>query len=88
MSSDVGTEAVWSRDGHTLFYREGTRMMAAPIGNDAAAPVGEPKVLFIGSYVQTPIPHYDVTSDNQRFVMIQPPEAGRTIQMMDGWQPR
>ncbi len=88
VSSDGGTEAVWSRRGDTLYYRAGTRMMAAPIKNDTAAPVGEPQVVFGGNYAQSPLPHYDVTADGQRFVMIQPPEAGRTIQMMDGWQPR
>ncbi len=91
VSADEGTEAteaVWSRDGGTLFYRANTRMMAAPIKDDTAAPVEEPQVVFSGNYAKSPLPHYDVTADGKRFVMIQPPEVGRTIQVMDGWQPR
>jgi hypothetical protein len=62
-------------------------MMAVPIADATTAPVGEPRALFTGQYAASALPHYDVTADG-RFVMIQAPEAGRTIHVMDGWLPR
>jgi Tol biopolymer transport system component len=45
ISTEGGTEAVWSRDGRELFYRNGSRMMAVAI-DTASLSVGETTTLF------------------------------------------
>ena len=72
VSSDGGTEPLWSTDGKRIFYREGdAKVMAAEIVDGA---VGTPKPLFQGRYVLNPAgtaANYDVTADG-RFLMIKP----------------
>jgi serine/threonine-protein kinase len=88
VSSGGGTEAVWSPAGNELFYRNEDRMMAVPIAPSSGQPFGVPRVLFTGRYQSTALPHYDVTQDGQRFVMIKPIAGeldARTIRLIDGW---
>jgi serine/threonine-protein kinase len=88
VSNDGGTEAVWSPAENELFYRNEDRMMAVPITPRSAQPLGVPRVLFTGRYQRTDLPHYDVTRDGQRFVMIKPIASeldARTIRLVNGW---
>jgi len=75
VSVDGGTEVVWSKDGREIFFRSGTRMMAAPtvMARDGLS-IGAPAVLFDGPFVagQPGLPNFDVSSDGQRFLMVQP----------------
>lgn len=78
ISSEGGTEPVWSRDGRELFYRSGTRMMSVPVKLGPALSAGKPQVLFenatlLGSGADT---QFDVTADGQRFLMIQASDQG------------
>ena len=74
MSSDGGTEPVWSRDSQELFYRNGAEMMAVSLRSGLAAAV--PKMLFEGRYQfsGTSVSAYDVSPDGRRFLMVQPAE--------------
>ena len=88
VSNDGGTEAVWSPAGNELFYRNEDRMMAVPIASRSAQPFGVSRVLFTGGYQKTDLPHYDVTRDGQRFMMIHPIASeldARTIRVINGW---
>jgi len=72
VSSNGGSEIVWARNGLELFYRDGSRMMAVPIRTTPSFSIGNPEVLFEGTYLLgSPGAHnYDVTPDGQRFLMI------------------
>jgi serine/threonine-protein kinase len=72
VSTDGGSEPVWSRTGRELFYRNGDKMMAAPIVTDPSFSVGKPEMLFEAPYasVAVRVPNYDVSPDGQRFLMI------------------
>lgn len=77
VSNEGGTEPVWSRDGKTIFYRNGRRMMSVSIGvsADSSIAVGEPRLVFEGDYVLDPsttraVPNYDVSLDGTRFLMV------------------
>jgi eukaryotic-like serine/threonine-protein kinase len=66
-------EAIWSRDGRELFYRDGNRMMAVKVSGTKTFLPGRPEVLFERDYFQTGGPgimNYDVTPDGQRFLML------------------
>ena len=68
ISTDGGTEPVWSRNGRELFYRHGDQTMAADVATQPTFSAGTARVLFEGRY----LPAYDVSHDGRQFVMIQP----------------
>ncbi len=74
LSANGGTEPQWSRDGRELFYREGARLMAVPVGVGAALTPGVPVMLFEGRYDQSPYggrsANYDVAPDGRHFLMV------------------
>ena len=73
ISSEGGTEAVWSRTGEELFYRNRDKMMAVTVTMEPAFTAEKPRVLFEGRYVLGPVPgmvNYDVSRDGQRFLMV------------------
>jgi eukaryotic-like serine/threonine-protein kinase len=74
VSNNGGTEPVWARDGRELFYREGDKMMAVGITvSGANLQAARPVPLFAGRFAKGSIDaaNYDVTSDGQRFLMVQ-----------------
>jgi serine/threonine-protein kinase len=73
ISSDGGTEAVWSRSGGELFYRNGDKMMAVAVTMKPTFDANKPHLLFAGRYEMGPVAgmvNYDVSRDGQRFVML------------------
>ncbi|HEX9724139.1 MAG TPA: hypothetical protein VGC53_07630, partial [Vicinamibacteria bacterium] len=79
ISTEGGTEPLWSRDGRELFYRSGEKMMAVAISLEPELTPGKATLLFEGRY-QTglvganPASNYDVARDG-RFVMIRAEEG-------------
>jgi serine/threonine-protein kinase len=77
VSTDGGTEPVWSQDGQELIYRNGSRLLAVRLQTDPFR-AEKPRVLFEGSFVQgdpaSPwdARSYDIFPDGQRFVMVHP----------------
>ena len=78
ISTDGGTEPVWSPAGDELFYRNGDRMMVTSVELGETFEATSPQLLFEGDYVNEPPPSgsqtYDVSRDGQRFLMTQPVE--------------
>ena len=80
MSSEGGTDPIWSRDGRELFYRNGDKMMVVTVSLAGGFQAGKPQLLWEGQYSHgmssscgppgTTEANYDVTSDGQRFLMI------------------
>ncbi|HSC26063.1 MAG TPA: hypothetical protein VLD67_02245, partial [Vicinamibacterales bacterium] len=90
VSTDGGSEPVWSANGREIFYRNGERMMAAPIEDVPAFAVGRPQLLFTGGFDPdrgsgSANASYDVTRDGKRFVMITPPAASSHIIVVLNW---
>jgi len=73
ISTDGGTEPVWSRDGRELFY--------VVLGAEFSA--GKPRPLFEGRFDVGVIgnPDYDVTADGQRFLMLKRSEASAPVKL-------
>jgi Tol biopolymer transport system component len=73
VSGNGGTEPLWAHSGRELFYKNGNNeLISAEVVPGTTFAVGEQRVLFStngyrGSLVQ---PLYDVTADDERFVMI------------------
>lgn len=75
ISTDGGTEPLWSRDGRELFYRNGVDMMAVPVETVPSFKHGNPKKLFeTVNWSYTYSASYDIHPDGDRFMMIKLPE--------------
>ena len=88
ISTAGGEEPVWSPNGQELFYRNGQKWMVLPITLRSEFNAGRPRVLFEGSYINTPGPSYDISPDGKRFLMLRPPgDAAPDLQLnvVLGW---
>ena len=75
VSTDGGTEPVWSRDGQELFYRNGDQMLAVATTIQPTFHASKPEILFeIPDFMSSLPRSYDVTSDGQRFLLIKDSE--------------
>ncbi|MEE9156058.1 MAG: protein kinase [Gemmatimonadota bacterium] len=86
ISTDGGTEPLWSRDGKELFYRHGDELIAVAVETEPVFTLGTSKVLFEGPYV--PNPHhtnYDIHPDGDRFVMVKSAEGERQVVVVLNW---
>jgi serine/threonine-protein kinase len=75
ISTDFGTEPIWSRDGRELFYLDrDTQLMAVDITTKPTFRAGLPRVLVRGRYMfnSNQAAGYDVSPDGQRFLRVQP----------------
>ncbi len=72
VSTDGGTEPVWAHSGRELFYKGSGNLMVVEVLPGATFVTGERGVLFSaqGFRWNTWHQYYDVTPDDQRFVMI------------------
>jgi serine/threonine-protein kinase len=77
ISTDGGTEPVWSHDGRELFYRNNDKMMVVSIAAGASFAAGLPQLLFEGRYQfsGTSVSGYDVSPDGKNFLMVQLAES-------------
>jgi DNA-binding SARP family transcriptional activator/Tol biopolymer transport system component len=89
VSQDGGHEAVWSRDGRELFFRNGKKMMVAAIRPGTTFDWDPPRVLFEGDFYTGGGPgneHYDVTPDGKHFLMLAvPPPGPPRLNVFQGW---
>jgi hypothetical protein len=77
ISSGGGAHPVWRGDGRELFYWSDGRLVAVQLGRatgDAMPAILGRKELFRAPYHVGPNTMYDVSSDGQRFVIVQQPE--------------
>jgi hypothetical protein len=85
ISSEGGSEPVWSPDGKELFYRETRQenpfLVAAQIATKPALTVTGRKRLFPISDVQSTAPHanYAISPDGKTFVAVRSSPAARVV---------
>jgi hypothetical protein len=72
VSTGPGTEAVWSRDGQELFYRNGNQMWAVEVETGTDFSAGSEDLLFEAPYDLDDFgnANYDVSLDGQQFLMV------------------
>jgi len=79
VSVNGGTEPVWSRTQSELYYRNGNgEMVAVPVLPGPRFEAGPERVLFSADAYRSDFYHaaYDVSVDDQRFVMIRVSQTG------------
>jgi serine/threonine-protein kinase len=71
VSRNGGAEAVWSRDGHTLYYRSGRTLYAATLSGSPLSVVAT-RPLFDGSFLaDAGYRYYDIAPDGKHFLMLE-----------------
>jgi Tol biopolymer transport system component len=90
ISTEGGTEPLWSGDGKELFYRIGNKMMAVDTVTQPSFKAGSPRMLFEGNYrySDTGGLNYAYSMQDQRFLMIQevePQPPATQIQIVTNW---
>jgi Tol biopolymer transport system component len=90
VSTDGGTEPVWSPDGRELFYRNGNRMMVVSVETEPLFTAGRPRLLFEGRFRSSmgyqASANYDVFPDGQSFVMVKDLQESETrINVVLNW---
>ncbi|MDZ4259701.1 MAG: hypothetical protein U0974_13380, partial [Gemmatimonadales bacterium] len=86
VSVSGGSEPVWSRDGKTIFYRDGRHVIAASVSTSEGFAVTNRTNLFPDNFrfAQAPHANYDVALDGQRFLMIRSTRVPE-YQVVFGW---
>jgi dipeptidyl aminopeptidase/acylaminoacyl peptidase len=84
VSTDGGQAPLWSPAGDEILYRNGEKLMSAPVRVSPTFSAGKPQVVFEqGALVSVlaPLPNYDVSRDGKRILVITgasgPTEADR-----------
>jgi serine/threonine protein kinase/Tol biopolymer transport system component len=70
VSTEGGEEPLWSKDGRELFYRNGSKWMAAEVTTEPQFKASAPRMLFEGPYRNVAGVSYDVAADG-RFLMLE-----------------
>ena len=66
-----GIDPTWSPNGREIFYQHGAAMFTVDVLSVADCQVGSPRMLFKGPFADRPGFGHDMTSDGQRFLMLQ-----------------
>lgn len=82
ISEDFGEEPVWSSNGNELYYRTGDKWMVVSISTEPVFAAGIPRLLFEGPYLNVPGRSYDITTDSQRFLVLQPEHDNSTVRQI------
>jgi dipeptidyl aminopeptidase/acylaminoacyl peptidase len=84
VSTNGGTEPLWSRDGR-LFYRQGTQLIAASIITAPSLLVSR-EVVFDGPYETHPFhPNYDAAPDGKSFLMLKTADDDTQVIAVVNW---
>jgi serine/threonine-protein kinase len=72
VSSEGGSEPLWSRDGKQLFYRWQDQVWAVDVRTDGGFAISKPRPLFErpGYALASPLRGWDLSHDGQRFLMV------------------
>jgi serine/threonine-protein kinase len=85
VSTEGGTEPMWSRNGSELFYRNGDQHMAVSVSTDPELALGKPSLLFEGQYETSrrdlSESNYDVAPEG-RFIMLRRDETAESSEIV------
>jgi Tol biopolymer transport system component len=88
VSTKGGNQPRWSKNGHELVYRSGTKMMAVAVSTVPEFALSEPKVLFEGRYAFGPgatTANYDVSADGLQFLMVKDEPGSNGLKVVLNW---
>ncbi|HVL66742.1 MAG TPA: protein kinase [Vicinamibacterales bacterium] len=87
VSTDGGTQPVWTAGSNEIFYRNGPKMMVVKVTLGATPVLSDPQMVFERPYAygaNISIPNYDVSADGQRLIMVRQPAGARVHLVLAG----
>ena len=86
VSTEGGTEPLWSPNGRELFYRHGKRVMVVDVTRKESSTPAHPRMLFEGDYAKGLYQNWDVAPDGESFVMVsRDADRPREIRIVENW---
>jgi serine/threonine-protein kinase len=85
ISTDGGIFPLWSRDGRTLYYWQGTQFVAAHVATSPTFSVVSRQVLFERNQGQGGHTPYEVTPDGKHFVMVKSAGEDANLVVVLNW---
>jgi eukaryotic-like serine/threonine-protein kinase len=87
VSTQGGTQPLWSRNGKEIFYRVGNKMMVVNVSAGVDLSLSQPRQLFEQRYVfqNVSLANYDVSPDGQRFVMVKDEAGSGRLNVVLNW---
>ncbi|HSE20790.1 MAG TPA: protein kinase [Pyrinomonadaceae bacterium] len=85
VSTDGGTEPLWSRDGRELFFQSGSQLLAVTVTPGADWSASQPKVVYEGRFLRSINGNtsWSINKEATRFLRIQLVEPERAITHVD-----
>jgi serine/threonine-protein kinase len=85
VSSNGGIEPVWSRDGHSLFYRTNKQFMVATVATEPTFAVTSREVFADDKFLLATAPHanYDVSPDGKSLLVVEPVDDPQIVIVLD-----
>ena len=74
-----GEEPRWGPDGREIIYRFGSKWYSVGFADEPELTLGQPTLLFEGPFVNVFGYSWDMSSDGERFLVIENPDAGRPL---------
>jgi len=75
ISNNGGNHPVWSPDGRTIFFSQGSKMLAVDVTTEPEFSHGAPYELFDHPYYASFGRQFDIAPDGERFLMLETNEA-------------
>jgi serine/threonine-protein kinase len=91
ISRDGGREPVWPRNGESLYYRQGSNLMAVPVQTGEEVVAGEPRLVVSGGYqiefTASGSQTYDVSPDGSAILFTESVETTppATVRVVLNW---
>jgi serine/threonine protein kinase/Tol biopolymer transport system component len=87
VSTQGGTQPVWSRNGKEIFYRVANKMMVVDVAAGGDVSLSQPRQLFEQRYVfqNISLPNYDVSPGGERFVMVKDEAGSGRLNVVLNW---
>ncbi len=87
LSTEGGTDPIWSRDGREIYFASGRKMMAVSITTEPSPTISMPRLLFEAGVGSSAIRDFDMAPDG-RFIAAVSPDGesrGRELRVLLNW---
>ena len=87
ISSNLGGQPRWTRDGKQLFYVEGSTLLSVPVNAGDNFTMGSAEKLFNHPSLRGVTPDYEISADGRRVLLPEPlgEHRERAIHVVENW---
>ena len=87
VTTEGGTEPLWSRSGKALVYRTLDAVVSVPVSTSPNFRMGERRTIVTGDYLtETTHQDYDISPDGTRLLMLKATEASHGAVIVHNWR--